>query len=62
MAIKICDKCEGVGEICFDVGTHKAETEYARCSKCKGTGRLVIETHIKTSAFDPKKAEPTKIF
>ena len=62
MCIVLCSKCEGTGQVHYDVGTHKSEYEYEQCSVCEGSGRL-IETKI-APKYEPfvQGSKSTRIF
>ena len=57
--IVICGRCGGYGQISYDVGSHKSEYKYKKCSECGGSGRLEMTTHIEHKPFvpDPDKSK-----
>ena len=59
----ICDRCDGTGRTYIDVGGHKSEYEYSKCTKCKGSGRLLkIEYLPEYKPFVPGKNKATRLF
>jgi len=45
MEIKICNNCNGTGQLITDVGTHQSEYEYSNCNNCNGTGRMLMNNY-----------------
>ena len=43
--IKICDKCEGLGQI--QVMVSICDSDFQICSYCNGSGRIVVTTITK---------------
>lgn len=51
--IALCSNCNGLGMISERINSH--ESDYVKCKKCKGNGRLIKTTEIKYEAFDKDK-------
>lgn len=62
MTIEICTKCDGTGQLTYDIGTHNSEYETDECDKCEGSGRLRQETHVTYEPFKPGPNESKRIF
>ena len=60
MEIRICNTCQGTGEIREDVGTHQSEYEYHVCSKCNGTGRVLSRSYSYCVPFDADRTQIRK--
>lgn len=58
----ICPKCDGYGYLRFSIEKHYLRYEIHKCSKCKGSGRLAIETISKTIAFIPDRNKNKTIY
>lgn len=61
MEIKICNTCNGTGEIREDIGTHKSEYEYHKCSNCNGTGRIKTRSYNYSVPYDMENSEINKV-
>jgi len=51
MNIQICTKCNGTGEVSYDIGTHNSEYVVEPCNNCKGTGRVLLNEYSYTIPF-----------
>ena len=51
MSILICRGCDGTGEVREDVGTHQSEYEYHTCSRCKGSGKVIVQSYSYSVPF-----------
>ena len=61
MKVIICPRCRGVGDVVWDEGTHKSDDHYGKCTKCKGSGRLIEKIEITQEPFDPENAMATRL-
>lgn len=62
MTIVICTECDGIGQICRDIGTHKSEYRYYYCGKCKGSGRLIETVETIHKPFIPGGIKSKRVF
>ncbi len=61
MAIQICTRCEGYGNVEFNVGSHNSKYETEECGLCYGSGRLEVETQITERPFCPGENKACRI-
>ena len=59
--IIICDKCEGVGKVCWDEPGRNGDRIFANCNQCGGSGRVIKETTVERKPFRPEKGCPTHL-
>jgi len=60
--IIICYDCDGTGQVCYDVGSHKSKYEYEKCKTCSGSGRLEQTTDVTHEPFVPGGVKSKRIF